>query len=98
MDADAQRELDATVAARRELGPEHEEHLVERFLERIEKEIDRRVDDRVARRQPRQFGRQELAVAVPIIAVAGIFGGPGGVIVALVVIAAVFLTLTLSRR
>ena len=43
-------ELEATVAARRELGREHEPELVESFLARIEKQIDARVDDKLAQR------------------------------------------------
>ncbi|WP_031159527.1 hypothetical protein [Streptosporangium roseum] len=43
-------ELRAAVAARRELGPEYEDSLVEGFLEKMDQEIDRRVDDRIAAR------------------------------------------------
>ncbi|MGV9306792.1 MULTISPECIES: hypothetical protein [unclassified Nonomuraea] len=41
-------ELRAAVAARRDLGPDFEDSLVESFLDKIGKEVDRRVDDRVA--------------------------------------------------
>nr|BFE81455.1 hypothetical protein GCM10020093_040560 [Planobispora longispora] len=41
-------ELRATVAARRDLGPEFEDSLIESFLEKVDLEIDRRVDERVA--------------------------------------------------
>ncbi|GGS52296.1 hypothetical protein GCM10010156_08710 [Planobispora rosea] len=40
-------ELRATVAARRDLGPEFEDSLVESFLEKVDLEIDRRVDQRI---------------------------------------------------
>jgi hypothetical protein len=43
-------ELHASLAARRDLGPEYEDSLVEGFLEKMDQEIDRRVDDRVAAR------------------------------------------------
>ena len=46
----ARHELEATLAARQELGPAHDDQLVAGFLDRIEKEIDRRVDERVALR------------------------------------------------
>jgi hypothetical protein len=100
VDAETQRELAATVEARRELGPEHEDALVERFLERIEKEIDRRVEEKVARRERphHPVGRSELGVSVPVVIFAGVFGGPAGVMVALVALAIVFVVLTLSRR
>lgn len=96
MDSDVQRELEATVAARRELGPEHEEHLVAGFLQRIEQEIDRRVDERVDRRAPRRAGGASvlhpgnLAICIPIVAIAGGIGGLGGLIAAFVALVLVF--------
>jgi hypothetical protein len=98
MDGDAQSELEATVAARRELGPDHEEHLLAGFLERMEKEIDRRVDERLAKRRghalplPAQIGPM-----IPIVVIAGIFGGPAGVLAALAVVAAIVLLSALRR-
>jgi hypothetical protein len=75
-----EQELRATVAARRELGPEHEEHLVAGFLARTEKEIDRRVDERLARRRNRpRISEKEIGVFVPIFIAAGIFGGAAGI-------------------
>lgn len=89
-------ELQAVVAARRELGPEHEEHLVEGFLERMEKEIDRRVDERLAAHGPRRRSGTalhpgNLALCIPIVAIAGGIGHLPGLIVAFVALAAVFL-------
>jgi hypothetical protein len=100
VDAEVGKELEATVAARRELGPDHDEHLIAGFLDRIDKEIDRRVDERVSRRGhgPTPFRPQMLGAAVPIVAVAGIFGGPAGVFVALAALALVFVVLSVSRR
>jgi hypothetical protein len=95
MDPDARTELEATVAARRELGPEHEEHLVAGFLARIEKEIDRRVDERVAQVAPRRRERSPLnpatlGVCIPIVAIAGGIGHLAGLVVAFVALAVVF--------
>jgi hypothetical protein len=42
-------ELEAAVAARRELGREREPELVDSFLAKIETQIDARVDDKLAR-------------------------------------------------
>ncbi len=69
-------ELAATLEARKELGPGHDDHLIAGFLERIDSEIDRRVDERLARRSPRQpaLGPEQLGVAIPLVVVAGIFG------------------------
>ena len=100
MENEVQKELEATVAARRELGPEHDEHLIQGFLDRIDKEIDRRVEERVAERQPPVHGLHPatLGPAAGIVALAGIFGGPAGVIVALAVLGVIFVVLSVSRR
>ncbi|MEU8395792.1 hypothetical protein AB0C28_11425 [Nonomuraea sp. NPDC048892] len=45
-------ELRAAVSARRDLGPEFEDAVVESFLDRMGTEIDRRVDERVAQLTP----------------------------------------------
>jgi hypothetical protein len=95
MDDDAARELEAaTVAARRELGPEHDDHLIAGFLERIDHEIDRRVQDRSVTHIPTRH--LELGAAVPILIVSGIFGGPAGIMIALVVLGVV--SLATNRR
>jgi hypothetical protein len=46
-------ELEAAIAARRELGEEFEPQVVDAFLARIEKRIDARVDEQVAKRARR---------------------------------------------
>ncbi len=102
VESQARQELQATVAARRELGPEHDEHLIAGFLQRIESEIDRRVDERVghARRghvAAGNFSPQELGVFVPIFIVAGIFGGPAGIFAVAGVLLVVFLVQTFRR-
>jgi hypothetical protein len=98
LEKEPQKELEATLAARRELGPEHDEQLIAGFLERIDKEIDRRVEERVARRRPAPPLNKELGIAVPVVALAGIFGGVVGVIGALIALAVVFVALSVSRR
>jgi hypothetical protein len=102
MEVETQKELEATLAARRELGPEHEAHLVAGFLDRIEQEIDRRVDERLAARRPaRRSGSAlhpgNLVICIPIIAIAGGIGHLPGLIVAFVALAAVFLFSELHR-
>jgi hypothetical protein len=101
---ETQKELEATLAARRELGPEHDEHLIAGFLDRIEKEIDRRVDQRLAQRVPaRKAGSGSalhpgnLALCIPIVAIAGGIGHLAGLIVAFVALATVFLVSELRR-
>ena len=96
-----EQELQAVVAARKELGPEHEQHLIAGFLDRIEKEIDRRVDERVAGRPRRPRGSAlhpgNLALCIPIVAIAGGIGHLAGLIVAFIALATVFLVSELRR-
>jgi hypothetical protein len=96
VETETRRELEAAVAAREELGPEHEEHLVAGFVDRIEREIERRVDERLATRLPaRRRGTAlhpaNLALCIPIVAVAGGVGGPVAAVVAIVALALVFI-------
>jgi len=92
----ARSELEATVAARRELGPAHDDELVAGFLDRIQREIDRRVDERVAQVAPRPRRHSvihpaNLALTIPIIAVSGGIGGVAGLFIAFAALALVFL-------
>jgi hypothetical protein len=72
-------ELEATLAARRELGPEHDDHLVAGFLDRIDKDLDRRIDARLARRKaPTRSSHHNafvitltsLGVSIPLLGIA----------------------------
>jgi hypothetical protein len=89
-------ELEATLEARKELGPGHDDALVAGFLDRIGHEIDHRVDERVAQ-QARQRPRSSaihpanLAVCIPIVAIAGGIGHVAGLIVAFTALVIVFL-------
>jgi hypothetical protein len=99
MEPETQQELEAALAARRELGPEHEAHLVAGFVDRIDKEIDRRIAARVpTRRQgaitPLVLG--SLGLSIPLIAVAGDAAGAFGVFV--VCLAIVLVNFFAARR
>ena len=90
-----EQELEATLAARQELGPAHDDELIAGFLDRIEKEIDRRVDERIAGADRRKRGASALhpatlGVCIPIIAIAGGIGGVAGLIAAFIALAIVF--------
>ena len=94
-------ELDAHVAARRELGPEYEPELVDSFLERVEGKLDQRNRGKAARRDrphttitPLVLG--SLALSIPLIAVAGAQAGAFGV--GLVCVAIVLVNLFVARR
>ena len=97
MEAEARQELEATIAARRELGPEHERELITGFLDRIEREIDKRVDERVAARGASRhrsgsvLNPANLGICIPIIAIAGGIGKFPGLVLAFAVLALVFL-------
>ena len=102
MEGEAQRELEATLAARAELGPGSDDQLVQGFVDRIEREIDRRIDERIAartppKRAPSPLNPGNLGVCIPIIVLAGVFGHTAGVVVALVVLGTVFLIAELRR-
>jgi hypothetical protein len=99
---EARHELEATLAARRELGPGHDAELVAGFLERIDREIDRRVDERIGARAPRKRSASplqpaNLALCIPIVAVAGGIGGVAGLTLAFAALVLVFLVAELRR-
>ncbi len=104
MEAKARHELEATVAARHELGPGHDNELVAGFLDRIDRELDRRVDERIAERLPRKAEHHaitpivlgSLGLSIPLLAIAGGTAGLAGV--ALVCIAIVLVNLAVLRR
>jgi len=98
----AKHELEATLGARAELGPGHDDHLIAGFLDRIEREIDRRVDERIAKVAPRKprpspLHPGNLALCIPIVAIAGGIGGLPGLVVAFLALGVVF-ALAESRR
>jgi hypothetical protein len=95
-------ELEATLAARAELGPSHDAELVAGFLDRIDRELDRRVDERLAQRTPAKrrgspLHPGNLALCIPIVAVSGGIAGTAGLIAALVVLAYIFTFAELRR-
>lgn len=54
-------ELRAAVQARRDLGPDYEDAVVESFLDKMGKEVDRRVDERLAAANPKALAKQRKA-------------------------------------
>ena len=102
MEPRARQELEATIAARRELGPAHDAELIAGFLDRIEMEIDKRVDERVAARTPAKRGGSPinpatLGICIPIIAIAGGIGHTAGLITAFLALVIVFAVAELRR-
>ncbi|MEV6106192.1 hypothetical protein AB0M28_15950 [Streptomyces sp. NPDC051940] len=58
-DPEIKKELNATLHARRELGPEYEDELVDGFLEKVQDRIDGSIDQRMRR----QAAEQQMVVA-----------------------------------
>ena len=90
-----EQELAATLAARKELGPAHDKELIAGFLDRIEHELDAHIDERIAARAPGQAARVcrasgNLALCIPIIAVAGGVAGVVGLIATVIALVVVF--------
>jgi hypothetical protein len=95
-------DLRAALAARRELGGDLEEHLLESFLARVEQQIDARVDQRLKERtgsvskrkakdkyNPSEILGVTFGTAIPLSFVAGIFGhgiGIAAVMAAVIVV------------
>ncbi|MET9085221.1 hypothetical protein ABZX77_25625, partial [Streptomyces sp. NPDC004237] len=58
-DTDLQKDLAATLHARRELGPDYESELADSFVEKL----DQRIDGAVERRLRRGLAEQQMRVA-----------------------------------
>lgn len=72
-------EAQAALEARRELGPDYEDELVERFAQRIEAHLRERTPAKPSQQSP-ALGIVSLVVAIPLIAIAGSTVGLAGVI------------------
>lgn len=87
-----QRDLQATIAARAELGPEMEEHVIEAFLSRIDAQIQARVDGAVAQKRagakkslnPTETVLPSFALAIPLVAIAGGITGALGIVAVMI--------------
>jgi hypothetical protein len=104
---DFRHELEATLAAREEIGDELEPQLVDRFADRIEAEIDRRASEKAARQRPRSPAHNapmiplalgSLGLSIPLLGIAGGTAGLGGIIVVCLAIVLVNLFWAASRR
>ncbi len=86
--SDQADELKATLAARREISPEMEDVLIKNFLQQLERKVDAHIDQRLADRGQSRAAVQKstqgivkeiLGVSIPLVIVAGIFGGTGAI-------------------
>ncbi|HJQ51624.1 MAG TPA: hypothetical protein VJ838_14010 [Gaiellaceae bacterium] len=103
MDADVAKELEATVAARRELGSEHDDELIAGFLQRIEHKLDERGRATPAPRHPAldlRLALGSMALGIGVTAVANSDAhGVGGVIISIIAwIAIALINVAYTRR
>lgn len=100
------KDLEATVAARAELGQEYEPALVESFVERIDAQIERRVDAELQRRERDEKAGgfdtglvyATMGIGIPLTAIAGGIADLPGIIVAWTGIVGVNLAAALGSR
>ncbi len=85
------RELQATLSARRELGPEYDDQFIERLVEKLTAQVRQEVAQVPRPRAPAPSSEQRTAIAlfsfifgIPLVAIAGGEVGPIGLIVAFV--------------
>ncbi|WP_206184924.1 hypothetical protein [Thermoactinospora rubra] len=77
MHSELQRDLRASLDARRELGPDYEAALVESFVERLDQAIAARVREEVRAQRPKKAkGGGGSGPAVPVAICSLIFGIP----------------------
>jgi hypothetical protein len=84
-------ELSAALAARRELGPEYEDAVVEAFVDKIERRLEERMKTAPRRHQPSGLAVPlgSLGIAIPLLGVAGGTAGIWGVVVVCIAIVVV---------
>ena len=103
-DPDLRQELEATLHARAETGRELEPQLVEGFVDKIEAEIERRSAERYAQHRPPKpplnvaVPLGSLALAIPLLGIAGGVAGFPGVLLICAAIVLVNAFYYLSNR
>jgi hypothetical protein len=75
-------ELSSALAARRELGPDYEDALVEAFVDKVERRLEERMKTAPRRHEPSGLAVPlgSLGLAIPLLGVAGGTAGLAGVI------------------
>jgi len=90
-------ELEAAIEARKELGAEMEPALVDAFVERIERRVAKGAGESERALKRKRDHQKEMvlggmALAIPLLVVAGIFTGLPGVIAVCVALIAIAIT------
>jgi transposase len=93
-DETLRQELNATLAARAELGPEMEPAVLDAFVERIERRLTERAGaNELARAHKREHQKEmvlgSMAISIPLLAIAAVFTGLPGVVAVCVALAVI---------
>jgi hypothetical protein len=72
-------ELRHALEARRELGPEYEDEIVEAFAARLEQRLSEHDAQLKRREHQKEMILGAMGVSIPLLVVAGIFGGVPGI-------------------
>ncbi len=88
-------EAQSALEARRELGPEYEDQIVDALVEKIEQRLDRR-DSQLKLRRDHQKGLilGSLGISVPLFAIAAVFAGLAGIVAVAAALAVIALAAT----
>ena len=97
-------EVESALAARRELGPEYEDEILDAFLAKVEERLEQRgstyeqAEKALKRRRDhqREMILGSMGIAVPLFVVAAIFTGLAGIIVVCATLAVIALAATRS--
>jgi hypothetical protein len=73
-------EAQSALEARRELGPEYEDQVVDALVEKIEQRLDRR-DSELKRRRDHQkeLILGSMGISIPLLGIAAVFAGLAGI-------------------
>ncbi len=73
-------EVRSALAARRELGPDYEDEVVDALVEKIERRLEAR-DSELKRRRDHQKELMlgSMGISIPLLAIAAVFGGLPGI-------------------
>jgi hypothetical protein len=87
-------ELEAAIAARKELGEEMEPAVIDAFVERIERRLgERKAAGEQALKKRREHQKEmilgSLGVSIPLFAIAAIFAGLAGILAVCAVLAVI---------
>jgi hypothetical protein len=72
-------ELRHALEARRELGPEYEDEIVEAFAAKLERRLTEQESQLKRREHQKEMILGAMGVSIPLLVVAGIFGGVPGI-------------------